>query len=417
MDIKTAIQDTKRSFRDFIVSLTKETELSLPAKKNLVNISQGILTSQDTSLKSISSNILPNNHEYRNHKMVSKEVMTNEIRISQSLMKNDYSQLNKNILEYGKKIAPKEKVQFIIDASDLAKPTAKKMEKLSSVPDGSNNNKIVNGYKTTNIQMTTALGQPYMLFSEVNDPTIQTQREKEHMAIDELDTVFSDRIREYLADSSYSGAPMINHFLRNHDLFITRVSKNREFDICGSEEYDYTAEFLAEIQDKWHLHTITTFVFYDGKYGTAKISYIKGNVKDVDQELSIITINSDIGVPMVLITNEECNCLKDAMKIYFKYLSRWKIERTFKFIKEKYHFENFHVRTFQSIQNLYKLIMVMFNFLSLFIKKQSKKLIEFLIDCGLCISNKDVQLKHYRIADGIKNILTKMNKNFDEYIF
>ena len=53
-----------------------------------------------------------------------------------------------------------------------------------------------------------------------------------------------------------------------------------------------------------HLHTITTFVFYDGKYGTTKISYIKGNGQDVEEELSISKINSDVGVPMVLITNQ-----------------------------------------------------------------------------------------------------------------
>ena len=85
---------------------------------------------------------------------------------------------------------------------------------------------------------------------------------------------------------------------------LQEFQKNREFDTCESEEYNYTAEFLAEIQDKWHLHSITTFVSYDRKYGTAEISYIKGKVKDVDQKLSIITINSDVGVPMVLIANQ-----------------------------------------------------------------------------------------------------------------
>ena len=81
-------------------------------------------------LKKISEQILPKKHKYRNHQIITKEVITNEHRISKSLMTNDYAKLNENILKIGSNLAFLDHVEILIDKSDLAKPYAKKMENL-----------------------------------------------------------------------------------------------------------------------------------------------------------------------------------------------------------------------------------------------------------------------------------------------
>lgn len=417
MNIKDIKHDLVRNIKTYKDELLDTKELSLPAKKNFVDIFQGVLVAKDTSLKKISEQILPKKHKYRNHQITTKEVITNEHRISKSLMINDYAKLNENILKIGSNLAFSDHVDILIDKSDLAKPYAKKMENLKSIADGSDNYKVKNGFETTNFMMKTKQHNNYMLYSEVQDPNEMTQKEKEHLIINKLDIVFSDKKRLYIGDSGYSGETNIYQFLLNDDTFILRLKSNRTMDICESEEFDYTAEILGQLQSKWNLQTIATSVNYNGKCGTAKISMITGYLEKVKQELTFIIITSTIGSPMILVTNLNCNDLLDARKIYFKYLSRWKIEQSFKFMKEQYKLEKFHVRSFQSIQNIYKLVNIIFNYFTFLLKRKNSLLMKYLIDISLNINfKKDVKFKYYRIADGIKNTFTKSNKNLSECI-
>ena len=417
MNIKDIKHDLIRNIKTYKDELLDTKELSLPAKKNFVDIFQGMLIANDTSLKKISEQILPKEHNYRNHQMTTQEVITNEHRISKSLMTNDYSKLDENILKIGSNLAFSDHVDILIDKSDLAKPYAKKMENLKPIADGSDNYKVKNGFETTNFMMKTKQHNHYMLYSEVQDPNEMTQKEKEHVVIDKLDTVFSDKKRLYIGDSGYSGETNINQFLQNDDDFILRLKSNRTMDICESKEFDYTAEILGQLQSKWNLQTITTSVSYNGRCGTAKISMITGFLEKVFQELTFIIITSTIGSPMILVTNLKCNDLLDAKKIYFKYLSRWKIEQSFKFMKEQYKLEKFHVRSFQSIQNIYKLVNIIFNYFAFLLKRKDSLLIKYLIEISLNINfKKDVNFQYYRIADGIKNTFTKPNKNLSECI-
>ena len=417
MNIKDIKHDLVRNIKTYKDELLDTKELSLPAKKNFVDIFQGVLVAKDTSLKKISEQILPKKHKYRNHQITTKEVITNEHRISKSLMINNYAKLNENILKIGSNLAFSDHVDILIDKSDLAKPYATKMENLKSIADGSDNYKVKNGFKTTNFMMKTKQHNNYMLYSEVQDPNEMTQKEKEHLIINKLDVVFSDKKRLYIGDSCYSGETNINQFLLNDDTFILRLKSNRTIAICESEEFDYTAEILGQLQSKWNLQTITTSVNYNGKCSTAKISMITGYLEKVKQELTFIIITSTIGNPMILVTNLNCNDLLDARKIYFKYLSRLKIEQSFKFMKEQYKLEKFHVRSFQSIQNIYKLVNIIFNYFAFLLKRKKSLLMKYLIDISLNINfKKDVNFKYYRIADGIKNTFTKSNKNLSECI-
>lgn len=417
MNTKDVKHNLIRNIKTYKKELLDTKELSFPAKKNFVDIFQGMLLSNDTSLKKISEQILSKNHKYRNHQMTTKEVITNEHRISKSLMINDYSKLDDNILRLGSNLSFSDHVDIIIDKSDLAKPYGKKMEKAKSIADGSNNYQPVNGFETINFMMKTKYHNNYMLFSEVNDPEKTTPKEKEHKIIDKLDIVFADKKRLYIGDSGYSGETNINQFLINDDDFILRLKNNRSIDICESKEYDYTSEILGQLQSTWKLSTLTTNVNYNGHYGSVKISMITGYLQKISKELTFIIITSSIGNPMVLVTNLKCNNLLDAKKIYFKYLSRWKIEQTFKFMKEQYKVEKFHVRTFQSIQNIYKLVNIIFNYFAFLLKREDSLLIKSLIDISLNInSKKDVKFKYYRIASGVKNALTKPNKNLSECI-
>lgn len=417
MNIKDIKHDLVRNIKTYKDELLDTKELSLPAKKNFVDIFQGVLVANDTSLKKISEQILPKKHKYRNHQITTKEVLTNEHRISKSLMANDYAKLNENILKIGSNLAFSDHVDILIDKSDLAKPYAKKMENLKSIADGSDNYKVKNGFETTNFMMKTKQHNNYMLYSEVQDPNEMTQKEKEHLIINKLDIVFSDKKRLYIGDSGYSGETNIYQFLLNDDTFILRLKSNRTMDICESEEFDYTAEILGQLQSKWNLQTIATSVNYNGKCGTAKISMITGYLEKVKQELTFIIITSTIGSSMILVTNLNCNDLLDARKIYFKYLSCWKIEQSFKFMKEQYKLEKFHVRSFQSIQNIYKLVNIIFNYFAFLLKRKNSLLMKYLIDISLNINfKKDVKFKYYRIADGIKNTFTKSNKNLSECI-
>ena len=74
MNIKDIKHNLVRNIKTYKDELLDTKELSLPAKKDFVDIFQGVLVASDTSFKKISEQILPKKHKYRNHQIITKDV-------------------------------------------------------------------------------------------------------------------------------------------------------------------------------------------------------------------------------------------------------------------------------------------------------------------------------------------------------
>jgi hypothetical protein len=92
------------------------------------------------------------------------------------------------------------------------------------------------------------------------------------------------------------------------------------------------------------------------------------------------------------------------------YLTRWKIEETFRFIKQSYSLEDIRVLSYQRLRNLVLLVRAAAYFAATFLGQKLK--LKLLCEKLLIISQRFFGIppfRFYALADGIKNILSGCN--------
>ena len=90
------------------------------------------------------------------------------------------------------------------------------------------------------------------------------------------------------------------------------------------------------------------------------------------------------------------------------YLTRWKIEETFRFIKQSYNLEDIRVLKYQRLKNLVALVTAVAYFAATFLGQQMK--LRILCEKLLIISQRFFGIppfRFYALADGIRTILSQ----------
>ncbi len=104
------------------------------------------------------------------------------------------------------------------------------------------------------------------------------------------------------------------------------------------------------------------------------------------------------------------NVKEDVKNIFFKYISRCRIEEYFRFKKQNYKFEDFRVRSPKSINNLNMLLTFSIGLNLALAETIDKKLFVLEIIEFSKSLKKDITFWLYQIAKGIFNILTLLKK-------
>jgi phosphatidylglycerophosphate synthase len=90
------------------------------------------------------------------------------------------------------------------------------------------------------------------------------------------------------------------------------------------------------------------------------------------------------------------------------YLTRWKIEETFRFVKQSYNLEDIRVMKYQRLKNLVILVAAVAYFAATFLGQQMK--LRILSEKLLIISQRFFGIppfRFYALADGIRKILSQ----------
>ena len=119
-------------------------------------------------------------------------------------------------------------------------------------------------------------------------------------------------------------------------------------------------------------------------------------------EVSLVVVKGFGREPMLLITNVK----KDPVEILEIYLTRWKCEESFRFIKQEYHLEDVRVRRYKSIRNTVVLVHAIFYFVSVYLGYRLR--MSILLDKILAKAKRFFEIpsfKHYAVADGIAHLL------------
>ena len=114
--------------------------------------------------------------------------------------------------------------------------------------------------------------------------------------------------------------------------------------------------------------------------------------------------------PLLLLTNA-LEGAQDSQSLWWIvqiYLTRWKIEETFRFIKQSYNLEDIRVMKYQRLKNLVVLVTAAAYFAATFLGQKMK--LRILCEKLLIISHRFFGIppfRFYALADGISNVLSQ----------
>ena len=125
-----------------------------------------------------------------------------------------------------------------------------------------------------------------------------------------------------------------------------------------------------------------------------------------NKELTLVVIKGMGKKPLMLLSNLKVETAEDALKIMEIYLTRWKCEESFRFIKEAYQLEDVRVLKYKGLRNIVSLIMAVFFFVSVVLGAAAK--LRILLKKVYEKSKRLFEIppfKQYAICDGIYNLL------------
>jgi hypothetical protein len=109
--------------------------------------------------------------------------------------------------------------------------------------------------------------------------------------------------------------------------------------------------------------------------------------------------------PLMLLTNLRVDRL-GALRILEIYLTRWKYEESYRFIKQAYNLEDIRVLSYTALMNIVVLVQVVFYFVSVELDKKLK--LDILLKKIYEKAERFLEIRDFRryaIADGIYRIL------------
>lgn len=108
--------------------------------------------------------------------------------------------------------------------------------------------------------------------------------------------------------------------------------------------------------------------------------------------------------PLILITNKELKNKDDIAQMVYRYSSRWRIEEYFRFKKVELGFENFRVKSLDSINNLTFSLDITITLLAIIIEEEANYLYEKLQIYSKMIKE-NISIEYYKILSSIHSLL------------
>ena len=124
------------------------------------------------------------------------------------------------------------------------------------------------------------------------------------------------------------------------------------------------------------------------------------------RDLTLVVIKGFGKEPIMLLTNLKVESPEDALTIIEIYLTRWKCEESFRFIKQAYQLEDIRVLKYKGLRNTFSLIMAVFFFISVVLQAAAR--LRILLKKVYEKSKRLFEIppfKQYAICDGIYNLL------------
>ncbi len=297
-----------------------------------------------------------------------------------------------------------------LDLSDIRKEYAKKMEYLAPVHDGSTG-QVHAGYWLCDITGAEVNGTEIVpLYQRLYSAEAEefTSENAEILAGVDLVRTHTQGRGIWTVDRGGDRKKLLEPLLDRHERFVIRSTGKRFV-----TDRKKVPRSVAELGAKCRLgHQARVIKIQDGQEKTYDLRYGVEPIRLAgrDERLYLVVVAGFGEEPMWLLTNA-LEGARDSQSLWWivqSYLTRWKIEETFRFIKQSYNLEDIRVMTYQRLKNLVVLVTAAAYFAATFLGQKMK--LRILCEKLLIISQRFFGIppfRFYALADGIKNILSQ----------
>ena len=378
--------------------------LSVPKQKLVKQLIYGIQASKDVKLSNIGRALQED-----------IPLIKTEDRLSRNLNDEDFTKcINEEILRLGDdKIT--DAMVIAIDPGDIMKPYAKAMEKLCGIWDGSEG-EAAKGYHLCQVTAANLEHNKVVpLYCEAYSTKEEGYTNSTDKVIKIIDTVmaYTKRNGTWAIDRMGDNNQIINHFTNQKLRFVTRLKLDRW--VCMKNKNGGAITVQTERMDR-HMelsHRAQITKIEDGKESVINITFGVTSVALPDLPgicYNAVVIKGFGQHPMILLTNKEVNVheSKSIYQIVEIYLTRWKCDECYRYIKQSYNLEDLRVRSYCSIRNLTVIVHAIAYFTSIYIGMNLK--LKIMVQKIFILSKRFFGIPtffNYAMADGIFELLKK----------
>lgn len=370
-------------------------------KKRLVKeLIYGIQASKDVKLSNISRSL--------------KEdipLIKTEDRLSRNLSSEDLTaEINNQLMRIANNKVDDSMV-IAIDPGDLMKPYAKAMENLCGIYDGSKH-EAANGYHLCQVTAANLEHNKITpLYCESYSSVVKDYPGSTEKLIEIIGKVTSHIGNKgtWAIDRQGDDIDLIRFFTNESLQFVTRLTMKRYLHFGGNTARQVKAERIhhhVKLKHKAHIHIVK-----DGKDEFLHLNFGAVTValpEYADQWYTLVIVEGFGRQPMLLLTNKSVNTNsgKELWKIVEIYLTRWKCDECYRYIKQSYNFEDFRVISYNSIRNITVLVHAIAYFTSIYIGISLK--LKIMVQKIFFLSKRFFGVPtffNYAMADGIFELL------------
>lgn len=340
------LRETKERIDRFAIKAVEG--LSRPRRKFLRQMIYGMQAARDVKVSEISRGLCEE-----------IKLIKTENRLTRHLAKEDLTGiLNNNLLKESGKRVGKDTV-LAMDLSDIRKNFAKKMENMCGIWDGSKKEKA-KGYWICEIVGADVNGNEVLpLYSEAYSQDADGFESENIQILKTIDKVYEATKGRGILTIDRGGArpEIIENIDKNGHDFVIRMRGDRHVrDSRGNKQSlvelakrtRCTVEHEIEVNKEGSTHD------YKLRLG------IRRNVIYAGVKVNVVVVRGFGEKEMILATNTD----KTEKEILEIYLTRWKCEESFRFLKNEYNLEDVRVRSYVAVRNVVAILHTVFYFLS-----------------------------------------------------
>jgi hypothetical protein len=380
-------------------SLTVSEGLTRPQRKFVHQMLYGIQATQDVKLSAIARSL--------QEKIA---LIKTEDRLSRNLAAETLDvHLLQRLAEMGSGRVTWRTV-LCLDLSDVRKEYAQKMEYLDRVYDGSSG-EVHQGYWLCEVTAAEVQGSEmvplYQKLYSTRADDFQGENAELLGAVDWVGTFVGGRgiwAMDRGGDRRHVLEPLLERRLR----FVIRSTGRRTVidrrhllgsvkEVAGGCRLRFTAKVIRIEEGKEKIHQL--------QYGAEPI-----RLPGREEKMLLVVVVGLGQEPLLLLTNLVARA-QDSESLWWIvqiYLTRWKIEETFRFLKQTYNLEDLRVLSYQRLQNLVALVAAAAYFACTFLGQKMK--LRLLTEKLLIISLRFFGIppfRFYALAEGIRKVLSK----------